>query len=213
MRVQFPTGLVCVGVLLSLMCWTNTADAQRRRSARDWRVGVGGVFNVGGEVEVGPIDADLRATIGLRGHLDKGVFARDVGEVIIGISVGGQLALAWWAADDDDYPSLSDRNFLFDVVARVHLTIDWNELRVYLGPNPGMTVSVLNNDAPFDSTAGFVFRFVALGIEYFFKSNIAVFGELGFVGHYTEHDLNGAPGDENFEIRQTILDGGILFSF
>lgn len=159
-------------------------------------LGAGLSTDAGGEVEFndsGP-DRDLDASIGLRGHLDYAVHRY--------VSIGGMVKLSWWEPDDTPI----DRSFLFDLGPRVIGHYDWRDFRFYGGISPGLTISAIDDDLNGidNPAAGFTLSLTIVGAEWWFSRKVGLFAEIGWVGHWFEHDTDGA-GDFDVEMSQAML--------
>jgi len=181
-------GIVLAVALLGLGAgYSSTASAQRS-SLNDRVIGVGMSLHAGGEVEYnGRFDDGLKATPGLRVHWDKLLGGRSKGKVVLGGSLGILGRVSWW---EQDAPG-ADRNTLFDVALRGRFLIGFRDFVFYLGPAIGPTIlSILNNDYGGDERArpGLNLTFVALGFEWWWNSDHALFTEIGYAGHWLYHD-------------------------
>lgn len=189
-------------VLLALVALPSIASAQVGGSRM--HIGAGFALDVGGEAEFEEGDTDLDATVGLRGHLDYAVHRY--------VSVGGLLRLSWWEPDDE--PSSIDRSFLLDLGPRVIGHYDWRDFRFYGGISPGLTISAINDDGDnFDNpAAGFTISLTVAGAEWWFSRKVGLFAELGWVGHWFEHELEGFNrGDVEIDISQAMMEFGFVF--
>ena len=142
----------------------------------------------------------------MRGHLDYAVHKY--------VSVGGLVRMSWWEPDSDYYVNI-DRSFLLDLGPRVIGHYDWREFRFYGGISPGLTISALNDDADFDNpAAGFTLSLTIAGAEWWFSRKLGLFLELGYVGHWFEHEYD-YPGalnaDVEFELGQMMMETGLVF--
>jgi hypothetical protein len=208
--------LALMSLLVGLSWGSSVASAQQGGSKI--HIGAGLVLDVGGEVDFdapGFNDFDLRgrgweddldATFGLRGHLDYALHKY--------VSVGGLVRMSWWEPDDLGI----DRSFLFDIGPRVIGHYDWRDFRFYVGLSPGLTISAINDDgnfAEFDNpAAGFTLSVTLAGAEWWFSRSLGLFLELGYVGHWFEHDIDGAvngAGDVEFALGQMMLETGLVF--
>jgi len=170
-------------------------------------IGAGFALDVGGEVDFDlPRDPDLDATIGLRGHLDYAVHRY--------VSVGGLVRMSWWKPDYDPYRFEVDRSFLLDLGPRVIGHYDWREFRFYGGISPGLTISAIDSDADLidNPAAGFTLSLTVAGAEWWFSRRAGLFLELGWVGHWFEHDGEGlTPGELDVELSQMMMEFGFVF--
>ena len=209
--MQLSRWWIGLGIVVVTCGLSVDAEAQSRRGSRGWRLGVGSGFDVGGEVDPeGPRnDQNLRATFLFRGHADVGVFERRKGEALIGIALGPKVRMSWWEAKDAPF---EDRSFLFDILFGVYLTVDWNDLRFKHGPALGMLISAVDDDVNLDNPAvGFVLDYTAAGVEWWFSAGMALFVDLGATLHFFTHDVDVGSGDVEMELRQMMMEGGIIF--
>lgn len=170
-------------------------------------IGAGFALDVGGEVDFDlPRDPDLDATVGLRGHLDYAVHRY--------VSVGGLLRLSWWKPDFDPYGFEIDRSFLLDLGPRVIGHYDWRQFRFYGGISPGLTISAIDSDSDVvdNPAAGFTLSLTVAGGEWWFSRRAGLFLELGWVGHWFEHEGDGLnAGDLEVELSQMMMEFGFVF--
>lgn len=176
-------------------------------------IGAGFALDVGGEAEFDGYDYDLDATPGLRAHLDYAVHRY--------VSIGGLTRMSWWEPDgrsnwgpDGRWSSGGpvDRSFLFDLGPRVIGHYDWRDFRFYGGISPGLTISAVDDDFnSFDNpAAGFTVSLTVAGAEWWFSRKVGLFMELGWVGHWFEHELeNGA--DVDIDLSQAMWEFGFVF--
>ena len=201
--------LSCLAGLLGYV-WLGASAAAAQEGGADIHLGAGFALDVGGEVDfdVRGADRDLDATVGLRGHLDYAVHRY--------VSVGGLVRMSWWEPDD----WALDRSFLFDLGPRVIGHYDWRDFRFYAGLSPGIMLSAINDDdddgfrgVDFDNPAvGFTMSLTVAGAEWWFSKRLGVFAEIGWVGHWFEHDQdNFDGGDVEFELSQMMLESGLVF--
>jgi hypothetical protein len=168
-------------------------------------IGAGFVLDVGGEIDFDTTpDYDLDATVGLRGHLDYAVHRY--------VSVGGLVRMSWWEPDDEAFGI--DRSFLLDLGPRVIGHYDWREFRFYGGISPGLTLSAIDhytNDVD-NPAAGFTLSLTVAGAEWWFSRRAGLFLELGWVGHWFEHDFDGVGvADLEIELSQAMMEFGFVF--
>lgn len=208
--------LVLSVLVLALLGWTTDAQAQGRRDVLGWRAGIGSGFNVGGELDHRDVrDRDLEATYLLRAHAEKGLFAKRMDRAIVGLAMGPKVKTSWWEADDS--PAFGDRNFLFDAMLSVRVTVDWKEFRLFHGPAMGLTISATDKDAGVDDPRpGFVLDYTVAGFEWWFSPKVALFTDLGVTYHFVEHEyentIRNGPDDVELRLRQAMLEGGIVFA-
>jgi hypothetical protein len=193
-----------LSVLVSL--WAASASAQVG-GPRD-HLGVGMAIDFGGEVDFdqpGPARGwdDLDATVGIRGHWDH--------EVHRYISIGAMLRMSWW--EPDYYFEGVGRSFLLDPCFRAIGHYDWRDFRFYGGLAPGLTLSVINDDfVGVDNPAiGFTMSVTLAGMEWWFSRKAGLFVELGWVGHWFEHDVDGSAPDLDVHLSQGLFEFGFVF--
>jgi hypothetical protein len=205
-------------VLLSLLgCLSlGPAVASAQEGGAKIHVGAGLALDVGGDVDFdpGPGD-DLDATFGLRGHLDYQLHRF--------VSVGGLVRMSWW--EPDEYQGI-DRSFLFDLGPRIIGHYDWRDFRFYGGISPGLTISAINDDdwvgvGVDNPAAGFTLSITVAGAEWWFSRRLGLFAEIGYVGHWFEHELEGrfpggqgfddVRGDLEFSLGQMLFETGLVF--
>jgi hypothetical protein len=192
-------------VLIALVVMPSIAPslASAQVGGSRMHIGAGLALDVGGEAEFNDTDTDLDATIGLRGHIDYAVHRF--------VSVGGLVRLSWWEPDDYD---IVDRSFLLDLGPRVIGHYDWREFRFYGGISPGLTISAIDDDnTGIDNpAAGFTISLTVAGAEWWFSRKVGLFAELGWVGHWFEHDLEGLNrGDVEIDLSQAMMEFGFVF--
>jgi hypothetical protein len=186
------------------------AHAQRgvQRGGPDLRLGLGMVLDFGGELDLDQRrwrwDDDLKLTPGLRVHLDY--------DIANYVSIGGFARASWWEGDE----VFEDRNFLFDIGARVTGHYEWRDFRFYAALMVGLTLSNLDDDYDYaldDPGVGANVAFVP-GAEYWLRDNIGFFVEIfGWSGHFFSHDYERGPGDEDFSLNQVAWQTGVVFGF
>lgn len=193
--------LVSVSLLFAVLIAPAFAEAQVGGSKL--HIGAGIALDVGGEVEFDPGEDDLDATFGLRGHLDYAVHEH--------ISVGGLLRMSWWEPDE----GALDRSFLLDLGPRVIGHYDWRDFRFYGGISPGLVLSAIDDDnGAYDAdnpAVGFTLSLTVAGMEYWFSRKVGLFAELGWIGHWFEHDIEGTDGEIDIELSQALLEFGFVF--
>jgi hypothetical protein len=184
-----------------------------QQGGADLRIGAGIALDFAGEVDTefpGPgrtPDDDLKATPGLRVHLDYDIHRY--------VSIGGLVRASWWEADDDYY--WNDRNFLMDIMLRVAGHYDWRDFRFYLALTLGPTISALNEDDAigdaFDNPGVGVAAGLTPGAEWWFSRHAAVFLEIfGWNGHYFSHEFEGSSRDVDLSLNQVSLQVGFVFA-
>ncbi len=199
-----------VGNLLALLTLLTAAGVSANASAQmggsKLHLGAGLALDFSGEAEFdrGTIaqDVDLDATPGIRGHLDYDVHRY--------ISVGGMLRMSWW--EPDDFGSI-DRSFLLDIAPRVTGHYDWRDFRFYLAFAPGLTISAIDDDGVGveNPAAGFTLSLTFAGMEWWFARNVGLFVELGWVGHWFEHDGEAGSADLEVDLSQGLFELGFVF--
>lgn len=176
-------------------------------------IGAGFALDFGGEAEFDGFDYDLDATPGLRAHLDYAVHRY--------VSVGGLTRMSWWEPDGrrnwgpDGRWSVGgpvDRSFLFDLGPRVIGHYDWRDFRFYGGISPGLTLSVVDDDYNNidNPAAGFTVSLTVAGAEWWFSRKVGLFMELGWVGHWFEHELESGA-DVDIDLSQAMWEFGFVF--
>lgn len=191
--------LVLLLALASLWLVPDLASAQTGGSRL--HLGAGIALDVGGEAEFNDVDYDLDATFGLRAHADWDVHRY--------ISVGGLARMSWWEPDIYN----ADRSFLFDIGPRVLGHYDWRNFRFYGGLGIGLTLSALDEDFDnIDNPAfGWTMSLTVAGAEWWFARNVGLFAELGWVGHWFEHEAEVGRGELEIGLSQAMLEFGIVF--
>lgn len=188
-----------LALLLAVAAWLVPGMADAQAAGPRLHIGIGApAINFGGEGELNDGDFDLDATLGIRGHLDYAVHRH--------ISIGGMTRLSWWEPDDW---RTDDRNFLFDIGPRLIGHYDWRDFRFYGGIAPGLTVSALDDDRA-DPAVGFTLSLTVAGMEYWFARRVGAFVELGWVGHWFEHEYDGG-GEAEIGLSQGLFEFGIVF--
>ncbi|MEO7737576.1 MAG: hypothetical protein ABIS11_05555 [Candidatus Dojkabacteria bacterium] len=176
-------------------------------------IGAGVALDFGGEVDferpgIAGLNAygndDLDATFGIRGHLDYQLHKY--------ISIGGMVRMSWW---EPDYFLAIDRSFLLDLGPRLIGHYDWRDFRFYGGISPGLTISAINDDgnsvAVDNPAAGFTLSLTLAGMEWWFSRRVGLFVELGWVGHWFEHDSDFNQGDLEVDLSQGLFEFGFVF--
>jgi hypothetical protein len=200
------TSLLAVVVVVA--CWSGSASAQTG-GYRD-HIGAGLAIDFGGEAdfERGPSLtrgwADLDATIGIRGHWDHQVHRY--------ISIGAMLRMSWWEPDFY-YDSAIGRSFLLDPSFRAIGHYDWRAFRFYGGLAPGLTLSAIDDDGigVNNPAVGFTMSVTVAGMEWWFARKVGLFVELGWVGHWFEHDGSGSLPDLEVGLSQGLFEFGFVF--
>ncbi|MET0341278.1 MAG: hypothetical protein ABW252_09755 [Polyangiales bacterium] len=193
--------LLLLLIVGALGAQATSASAQARGPRL--HAGVGFALDFGGDVEFDDrSDIDLDPTVGLRGHLDYAVHRH--------VSVGGLARLSWW---EPDAPFGQDRSFLFDLGPRVIGHFDYRDFRFYSGLSLGVTISVLNDDwATFDNPGvGPTLTVTVVGAEWWFGRRTGLFAELGWVGHWFEHDLELSNREVDLSLSQGLFEFGLVF--
>jgi hypothetical protein len=201
-----------IALLSLLACLSGVpALASAQEFGSNLHIGAGLALDLGGDMDFDLYDErllwrndDLDATFGVRGHADYRVHRF--------VSVGGLVRMSWWKPDD--YPF--GRSFLFDIGPRVIGHYDWRAFRFYGGISPGLTISVLNDDPPLtlaydNPSAGFTLSFTVAGAEWWFRRDIGLFLEMGYVGHWFSHDVSHTYRDADFTLGQMMLETGFVF--
>jgi hypothetical protein len=195
--------------LLSLLVslWAASASAQVG-GPRD-HLGVGMAIDFGGEVdfERGPPGRgwdDLDATVGIRGHWDH--------EIHRFISIGAMLRMSWWEPDYY-FERAVGRSLLLDPSFRAIGHYDWRDFRFYGGLAPGLTLSAINDDGVGvnNPAIGFTMSVTIAGMEWWFSRKAGLFVEMGWVGHWFEHDGDGGTPDLEVHMSQGLFEFGFVF--
>jgi hypothetical protein len=187
-------------LLLAATAWLVPALASAQVGGSRLHVGAGLALDFGGEAEFGTGDDDLEATFGLRGHLDYAVHRY--------LSIGGLTRMSWWEPDDVDI----DRSFLFDLGPRVVGHFEWRDFRFYGGISPGLTISAMSDDAGVDNPApGFTLSLTIAGMEWWFARHAGLFVELGWVGHWFEHEYENSANEVEIDLSQGMFELGFVF--
>ena len=169
-------------------------------------VGAGLVLDFGGEAEfdrnVTAAEYDLDATPGIRGHLDYAVHRY--------VSIGGMARMSWWEAD---WITSIDRSFLLDLGPRLVGHYDWRDFRFYIAMSPGLTISVVDDDGigVDNPAAGFTLSLTFAGAEWWFSDRVGLFTELGWVGHWFEHDGDPVDAELEVDLSQGLFELGFVF--
>lgn len=144
----------------------------------------------------------LRATVGLRGHMDY--------RVLRYMSVGGMARMSWWKPQWT--PSIS-RSFLLDLAPRIAGHYDFRDFRFYGALAPGLTISAIGDDGigVSNPAAGFTLSLTLAGMEWWFSRKIGLFAELGWVGHWFSHDNDRSLGGLDFHLSQGLFEFGLVF--
>jgi hypothetical protein len=198
-----PVHRLLVSLALMAPLWIAPSLAAAQVGGSRMHIGAGLALDVGGEAEIGNVETDLDATFGLRGHLDYAVHKY--------VSVGGLLRLSWWEPDDYGF---ADRSFLLDLGPRVIGHYDWRDFRFYGGISPGLTISAIDDEGTYidNPAAGFTISLTVAGAEWWFSRKVGLFAELGWVGHWFDHDLDGFNrGELDIEISQMMMEFGFVF--
>jgi hypothetical protein len=198
--------LVLLCLLTSLLALPNVAMAQV--GGPKLHLGAGVALDFGGEVELDRGvnfnygEADLEATFGLRGHLDYQVHRY--------VSLGGLVRMSWW---EPEYTTSIDRSFLLDLGPRVIGHYDWRAFRFYGGLAPGLTISAIDDDGigVSNPAAGFTLSLTLAGMEWWFSRKAGLFVELGWLGHWFDHDAQRLQGDREFHLSQGLFEFGVVF--
>lgn len=192
-------------ILAGGLLWSTQAAAQVGGYRN--HLGAGMALDFGGEVEFQRAQPargwdDLDATVGLRGHFDHQVHRY--------VSIGGMLRMSWW---EPDYTLSVGRSFLLDPCFRVIGHYDWRDFRFYGGLAPGLTLSVINDDGVGvdNPAAGFTMSLTVAGMEWWFSRKVGLFVELGWVGHWFEHDGMGATRPLDVHLSQGLFEFGFVF--
>ncbi len=145
---------------------------------------------------------DLRATPGLRGHLDYSVHRY--------ISIGGMARMSWWRPWD--FTGIG-RSFLFDLAPRLTGHYDWRDFRFYMALAPGLTISAINDDGVGveNPAAGFTLSLTLAGMEWWFARSVGLFAELGWVGHWFTHSGEGTTQSLEVDLSQGLFELGFVF--
>jgi hypothetical protein len=195
--------IVLLSLLGSLLALPGLASAQV--GGPRMHLGAGLVLDFGGEAELEAGnygEYDLDATFGVRGHLDYALHRY--------FSIGGMVRMSWW---EPDFLVSIDRSFLLDAGPRFIGHYDWRDFRFYGGISPGLTISAIDDDG-FDvdnPSAGFTLSLTLAGMEWWFSRRAGLFVELGWVGHWFEHELDGRRGDFEVGLSQGLFEFGFVF--
>jgi hypothetical protein len=168
-------------------------------------IGAGLALDFGGEVELERFmhgRDNLDATFGLRGHLDHQIHKY--------ISLGGMVRMSWW---EPDYLVQIDRSFLLDLGPRLIGHYDWRDFRFYGGISPGLTISAIGDDGigVDNPAAGFTLSLTLAGMEWWFSRKVGLFVEMGWVGHWFEHDGDLNQADLEVNLSQGLFEFGFVF--
>jgi hypothetical protein len=198
------------GLLMASLLAPSSAAAQVGGSRM--HIGAGIALDFGGEVDferpsLAGTNAggdDLEATFGVRGHLDYQLHKY--------LSVGGMVRMSWW---EPDFVYAIDRSFLLDLGPRLIGHYDWRDFRFYGGISPGLTISAINDDddrvGVDNPAAGFTLSLTIAGMEWWFSRRVGLFVELGWVGHWFEHDGQGNAADLGIDLSQGLFEFGFVF--
>jgi len=205
-RLRSARALVFLALLVAVPALPTRSAAQV--GGPRLHLGAGMALDFGGHVELdrGPTfnhgEDSLRATVGLRGHLDYGVLRY--------LSVGGLVRMSWW--EPEWTPSIG-RSFLLDLCPRVTGHYDLRHFRFYGGMAPGLTISAVGDRgiAVSNPAAGFTLALTLAGMEWWFRRKIGVFAELGWVGHWFSHDNDRSLGGLDFRLSQGLFEFGLVF--
>ena len=204
MRTMHAFVLLASGVLLV------ASSAHAQQGGPKLRLGAGAVVDFAGGLEVDPpgsgnnYNDGMRATPGLRGHLDY--------DLARYFSLGGFARFSWWKGDDQ----FSDgRSMYIDFGARLRAKYDYKDYRFYGVFMLGPTIERLNND--YDTnlrrTAVGVTAAIAPGVEWWFDPDFGLFLEMfGWTGHYVNHDVRTGPGSVTLRVNQVLWQFGVLFA-
>jgi hypothetical protein len=172
-------------------------------------LGAGFVLDFGGEYDldrpnrINPFgNNSLDGTFGVRGHLDYQLHKY--------LSLGGMVRMSWW---EPDYSVAIDRSFLLDLGPRLIGHYDWRDFRFYGGISPGLTISAIGDDGigVDNPAAGFTLSLTLAGMEWWFRRNVGLFVELGWVGHWFEHDSALNQPDLEVNLSQGLFEFGFVF--
>lgn len=194
-------------VVLCALLGSGRASAQQG-GPRD-HLGAGMAIDFGGEADFrrGPPARgwdDLDATVGLRGHWDR--------EIHRYVSLGAMLRMSWWQPDYY-YERAIGRSFLLDPSFRATGHYDWRDFRFYGGLAPGLTLSAINDDGigVNNPAVGFTMSVTVAGMEWWFNRKTGLFVELGWVGHWFEHNGAGGTPDLKVHLSQGLFEFGFVF--
>jgi len=208
--VPRPFWLLSLLAALLLAPWFAPRVAAAQVGGARMHVGAGFVLDFGGEVDLERqlrldpyLNNSLDATFGLRGHLDYQLHKY--------ISVGGLARMSWWKPDFSAFGI--DRSFLLDLGPRLIGHYDWRDFRFYGGISPGLTISALGDDGigVDNPAAGFTLSLTLAGMEWWFARNVGLFVELGWVGHWFEHDSDINAVDLDVDLSQGLFEFGFVF--
>lgn len=194
---------------LLLAPWLAPGSAVAQVGGARMHIGAGLALDFGGEFELerpnrlNPyVNNNLDATFGLRGHLDYALHKY--------ISVGGMVRMSWW---EPDYSVTIDRSFLLDLGPRLIGHYDWRDFRFYGGISPGLTISAIGDDGigVDNPAAGFTLSLTLAGMEWWFARRVGLFVELGWVGHWFEHDSDVNAADLDVDLSQGLFEFGFVF--
>ena len=190
-------------LLLAAAAWAVPALASAQVGGSRLHLGAGFALDFAGEAEVNDStpDPELDPTVGLRGHLDYAIHRY--------VSLGGLARMSWWQMDDYDY----DRSFLLDLGPRVIGHYEYRDFRFYAGISPGLTLSVLNDDfrGIDNPAAGFTMSVTVAGMEWWFARHVGLFVELGWVGHWFEHEYENDTDEVDVDLSQGLFEFGFVF--
>jgi len=201
--------VVLLSLLAALLGALAPAHASAQVGGARTHVGAGIVIDFGGEFDldrpqrINPYgNNNLDATFGLRGHLDYQLHKY--------LSLGGMLRMSWW---EPDYSVAIDRSFLLDLGPRLIGHYDWRDFRFYGGISPGLTISAMGDDGigVDNPAAGFTLSLTLAGIEWWFSRKVGLFAELGWVGHWFEHDSDANQADLEVDLSQGLFEFGFVF--
>lgn len=192
--------LLLFSMLIALALVPALASAQVGGSRL--HLGAGMAVDFGGEGELNDGDFDLDATPGLHFHGDYAVHRY--------LSIGGLARMSWW---EPDQWGATDRNFLFDLGPRIAGHYDWRDFRFYAALSPGLTISAIDDDASNidNPAAGFTMSLTIAGAEWWFSRKLGLFTELGWVGHWFEHDTEVGNGQWEIGLSQGLFEFGLVF--
>jgi hypothetical protein len=184
------------------------AFASAQQGGPDLRIGAGMVLDFAGSVwtdaGVGPdVDDHLRVTPGLRAHLDYDVHRY--------IAIGGFTRFSWWRSDN----GYDNRNFLWDLGARIQGHYDWRDFRFYLALMPGFALNHFNHDNSYGLERNGPGWTVAVtpGFEWWFSNKAGLFVEMfGWDGHGFRHDAEVGTGSIHVRMNQVLWQFGIVLA-